>query len=43
MDSNPDVIAAIAAFLGGKDVKSGIIELPRPRFLSVEEAKGRVP
>lgn len=43
MDSNAEVVATVVAFLGGKEVKSGTIELPRPRFLSVEEAKGRVP
>jgi pimeloyl-ACP methyl ester carboxylesterase len=43
MDSNPDVIARIAAFLGGTAMKNETIELPRPRFLSVEEARGRVP
>jgi pimeloyl-ACP methyl ester carboxylesterase len=43
MDSNPDVMARIATFLGGTAMKNETIELPRPRFLSVEEAKERVP
>lgn len=39
LDTNRDVGLTVAAFLRGRDVKSGTIELPAPRFLTVEEVK----
>lgn len=43
LDSNREVGLLIADFLRGAAVKSTTLELPRPKFLTVEEAKGRRP
>ncbi|HEX2123732.1 MAG TPA: alpha/beta fold hydrolase, partial [Thermoanaerobaculia bacterium] len=42
LDSNREVGMRVAAFLRGEEVKSGTIEAPRPKFLSVEEVKQRL-
>lgn len=41
LDGNPQVGQAVVAFLRGRGAKSGTIEMPRPKFVTVEELRQR--
>ena len=42
LDTSREVGRAVVDFLGGKNIRSGVIEAPRPVFLTVEEVRERL-